>query len=93
MKRYLLIEKMANAIYRKKFLLFFVALLFTNIIHSQIATSTWALTANGTVAVTGNVSGSAVAIGSALNTASYSAGSGITTGGWSNDAGSLRIIS
>ena len=70
-----------------------VAFIFTisNPIYSQVATTaTWNLTSNGNAAVTGAVAANAIAFGSTLNTPTYSAADGVTTNGWSNDAGSLR---
>ncbi|MXO06314.1 T9SS sorting signal type C domain-containing protein [Flavobacterium sp. HBTb2-11-1] len=68
--------------------MFFV---FLNSASAQTATiSTWPLTSDEKASVTGNVSASDVAIGSSLNSTSYSAGSGISTRGWSDDASSLQ---
>jgi hypothetical protein len=64
--------------------------LYGNVARAQTASScTWALTSNGNSVNTGNVSGTNLAIGSGLNNVSYGT-TGVTTGSWSNDAGSLR---
>ncbi len=71
-------------------LLCVVMFFVVNFANAQAISSTWALTANGNAVTTGNVSASAIAIGSGLNNLTYTAGSGATTGSWSNDASSLR---
>ncbi|WP_290839085.1 T9SS type A sorting domain-containing protein [Flavobacterium sp.] len=72
---------------------YIAALLFLLITYSgfgQAFTGTWALTNNNSVAVTGGVvTGTPMAIGSGINSPSYSSGAGVTTSSWSTDAGSL----
>jgi hypothetical protein len=62
---------------------------WVNFANAQVTTSTWALTGNANAVVTGNVSASPIAIGSGLNSLSFTT-NGATTGSWSDDASSLR---
>ena len=71
------------------FLIVLFVFLFVNVAGAQVASSTWALTSNGNSANIGNVSGSTLVIGAGISSPTYSNTSGISTGSWSNDAGSL----
>lgn len=62
----------------------------SNVSNAQTASCTWTLTAGGTSANVGNVSGTIIAFGSGLNTPNFSVGAGVTTGSWTNDAGGLQ---
>jgi len=59
--------------------------------YSQAASATWNLTANGNGTSIGEVTTTPLTFGSVLNTPIYSAAVGVTTNGWSNDAGSRQL--
>ncbi|MES2576695.1 MAG: T9SS sorting signal type C domain-containing protein [Bacteroidota bacterium] len=71
-------------------LIVLIVFLFGNNMIAQVASSTWALTANGNSTNSGNVTGTSVAIGAGLNSINYNNGIGVSTVSWSNDANSLR---
>jgi hypothetical protein len=71
----------------------FIVCFFLGILNqsfSQTFTSTWNLTSDGNATASGAITASSLAIGSGINTPTYSSGDGVTTNGWANDGGSLN---
>lgn len=72
--------------------LFVMLLVAFSVLTSQAqtaASATWALTSNGNASTSGSVTATAVAIGSGISSPTYASATGISTGSWQNDAGSL----